>query len=158
MSLTRVQDVSVQDIHKRKKPRKHYVSSSVLLSFVLCQVATLLSPHVRESKTVLDSRFHTVDSRYCILQCLSVEFGFWSPIFSGIRIPWAVFLIPKPTISNSKAYDFPFQNKIFPDWGFGIPGRLLTSSLTPVPLIVRNQQGPNFPTTATPSKVSWKKL
>lgn len=36
MSLTRVQDVSVQDIHKRKKPRKHYVSSSVL-SLVLWQ-------------------------------------------------------------------------------------------------------------------------
>ena len=32
MSLTRVQDVSVHDIHKRKKPRKHYVSQCCPLS------------------------------------------------------------------------------------------------------------------------------
>ena len=69
MSLTRVQDISVQDIHKRKKPRKHYVSQYFFV--VLCLVASrhpFLAPgHVRESKTVLDSGLHAVDSRYCIL-------------------------------------------------------------------------------------------
>ena len=69
MSLTRVQDVSVHDIHKRKKPRKHYVSQYFCV--VLCLVASrhpFLAPgHVRESKTVLDSGLHAVGSRYCIL-------------------------------------------------------------------------------------------
>ena len=113
MSLTRVQDVSVHDIHKRKKPRKHYVSQYFCV--VLCLVATwqlvvlllsttttlgpFLAPgHVRESKTVLDSGLHAVGSRYCILQSLAVEIG---------------FRIPKTRIPES-------TRKIFPDslaWG-----------------------------------------
>ena len=41
----------------------------------------IFSPDVRESKTVLDSGFHTVDSGF---QYLSLELGFWIPVVSGI--------------------------------------------------------------------------
>ena len=51
-------------------------------------VAKTCSPHVRESKTVLDSGFHVVDSRFqipgTVFQYLSVELGFWTLIVSGI--------------------------------------------------------------------------
>ena len=46
----------------------------------------LIYPHVRESKTVLDSRFHSVDSVIQVLDLrfLSVEPGFRIRIASGI--------------------------------------------------------------------------
>ena len=34
-------------------------------------------------------------------QSLSVERGFWIPTFSGFRIPWAVFWIPEPRITQA---------------------------------------------------------
>ena len=45
-----------------------------------------LSPHVGESKTVLDSGFRTVDSgiQGTGFQYLSAELGFWIPIVSGV--------------------------------------------------------------------------
>ena len=52
------------------------------------------SPHVRISKTVLDSGFHTVDST-----------------FQGAGFPWEVFRIPKPSILD-------FTSKVFPDIPF----------------------------------------
>ena len=44
------------------------------------------SPHVGESKTVLDSGFRTVDSgiQGTGFQYLSAELGFWIPIVSGV--------------------------------------------------------------------------
>ena len=39
-----------------------------------------LSPHIRESRTVLDSGFRIPGTGF---QNLSVEFGFWIPIVSG---------------------------------------------------------------------------
>ena len=72
MSLTRVQDVSVHDIHKRKKPRKHYVSQYFCV--VLCLVASrhpfLVPGHVRESKTVywiLDCTLWVPGTVFCSL-------------------------------------------------------------------------------------------
>ena len=79
MSLTRVQDVSVHDIHKRKKPRKHYVSQYFCV--VLCLVASrhlFLAPgHVRESKTVLDSGLHAVG--FQVLYSVVFSSGNWIP-------------------------------------------------------------------------------
>ena len=88
------------------------------------------SPHVRKSKTVLDSGFHAVDSgfqefrircRFRIpdsgfavdsgFRTLSVEFGFQIPIVNGIRDP-------SSRIPDSKASDFATSRKSFPDSGF----------------------------------------
>ena len=65
-------------------------------------------PHVRESKTVLDSGFHAVDSGFKVLdsRSFSVEFRF--------RIPYAVFRIPKSRILDSSC-------KNFSDSGIRIP-------------------------------------
>ena len=65
-------------------------------------------PHVRESKTVLDSEFHAVDSGFKVLdsRSFSVEFRF--------RIPYAIFRIPKSRISDSSC-------KNFSDSGIQIP-------------------------------------
>ena len=81
MSLTRVQDVSVHDIHKRKKPRKHYVSQYFCV--VLCLVASrhpfLVPGHVRESKTVywiLDCTLWVPGTVFCSLQQWKLDSGF----------------------------------------------------------------------------------
>ena len=59
------------------------------------------SPHVRESKTVLDSGFHALNSGFSVLDSrLLVKFGFWIPIFS--RVPDSLSCIP-----DSKAQNFP---------------------------------------------------
>ena len=62
-------------------------------------------PHVRESKTVLDSGFHTVDFGFQVLDSSicqwNLKSGFQSLV--GFRILWAVFLIPKPRIPDSTA-------------------------------------------------------
>ena len=55
----------------------------------------ITSPHVRKSRTVLDSGFHSL---------------------LGFRIPWAVLRIPKPRIPDS-------ISKIFLDSGFPYMGR-----------------------------------
>ena len=47
-------------------------------------LSKIWSPHVRESKTVLDSGFHAVDSGFQILNSLSLELGFRIPIFRWI--------------------------------------------------------------------------
>ena len=62
-------------------------------------------------------------------QYLSVEVGFGISIVSGIRIPQAVFRIPKPRILDSISKIFPdsgFQNPDFLTWG----ETLLVSVLT----------------------------
>ena len=70
------------------------------------------SPHrVRESKTVLDSGFHTMDSGFRIpdtgFQSLSVELGLWIPGFSGI--PDSLSYSP-----DSKAQDSGFHCQNIP--------------------------------------------
>ena len=66
--------------------------------------ASNTSPHARESKTVVDSGFHAVESGFRAgtgRLCLSVELGFWIPIVS--RIP-----------ADSKAQDSGFSKQKFP--------------------------------------------
>ena len=69
------------------------------------------SPHVRESKTVLDSGFHITDSGFRIpgpgFQSLSVELGFRIPIASGIQD--SLRCVP-----DSKAQDSGFHKHTFP--------------------------------------------
>ena len=61
----------------------------------------IVSPHIRESKTVLDSGFQAVNSRSQMLDStLSVELGFRIPIVSRIL--------------DSKARDSGFQKQRFP--------------------------------------------
>ena len=68
---------------------------------------------LRESKTVLDSGLHTVDSGR--FQFLTLELGFRIPIVSGMMwIPWMGFRIPKPRIPDS-------TSKNFQDSGIRIP-------------------------------------
>ena len=61
-----------------------------------------LSPHVKESNTVLDSVFCTVDSgiQGTGFQYLSAELGFWIPIVSGVP--------------DFKTWDFRFHKQNFP--------------------------------------------
>ena len=59
----------------------------MMLHFVLTSLTPAYhSPHVRESKTVLDSGFHAVDIRILgtAFQSFSVELGLWIPKVSGI--------------------------------------------------------------------------
>ena len=72
---------------------------------VLCHV----SPHVRESKTLLDSGFHTVDSRFQLLdsRSFSGKLGFRIRIVSGIRDSYTC-------IPDSKAQDSRFHKQKFP--------------------------------------------
>ena len=74
------------------------------------------SPYERESKTVLDSRFHAVDSAVpgTGFQSLSMELGFWILIISGI--PDSLSCIP-----DSKAQHFHFHKQNFPDPRIRIP-------------------------------------
>ena len=67
------------------------------------------SPHVRESKTLLDSGFHAVDSGFHLLdsRSFSVELGFRIRIVSGI--PDSYTCIP-----DSKAQDSGFHKQKFP--------------------------------------------
>ena len=71
-------------------------------------VTKLPSPNVRESKTILDSGFHAVDSRFQLLDSSlcqwNLDSGFQSLV--GFRIPGAVFRIPKSKIPDS-SYWFP---------------------------------------------------
>ena len=77
-------------------------------------------PHVRESKTVLDSGFHTVDFGFQVLDSSicqwNLKSGFQSLV--GFRILWAVFLIPKPRIPDSTA-----KIARIPECGFLYMGR-----------------------------------
>ena len=59
-----------------------------------------------------------LDSRYWIMDSLSVELGIWITIVSEIQIPWSVFQIPKPRILDSTrniSHILDFKNKNFPD-------------------------------------------
>ena len=71
----------------------------------------LTPAHVSESKAVLDSWFHAVDSGFQVL-----DFWFWIPIFIWIRILFAVFWIPKISIRDSTR-KLPMRESGLPYWG-----------------------------------------
>ena len=87
----------------------------------------IFSPHVRESKTVLDSGFHTVDSGF---QYLSLELGFWIPVVSGILDSLSCFPDSKDQDSGFHKQKFLgfwiLQAKIsqIPESGFPYTGRI----------------------------------
>ena len=68
---------------------------------------TVFSPHVRESKTVLDSGFHAMDSGFQVMDSrISGTLG--HQILSLVRfwIPYDVFRVPKPRILESTSKNF----------------------------------------------------
>ena len=71
-------------------------------------LSTYDSPHVRESKTVLDSGFHAMDSGFSLLylKSFSEDLGFRIPIVSGILDSYSC-------IPDSKAQDSRFQKQNF---------------------------------------------
>ena len=72
------------------------------------------SPHVRESRTVLDSGFQVLDS--CLF-LWNLDSGFQSFIV-GFRIPCVVFRIPKANDSGFGKQNFPgFRNPDALTWG-----------------------------------------
>ena len=78
----------------------------------------VLVPHVRESKTFLDSGFHAVDSGFQLLDSRPFSEEIW------FRIPTPVFRIPRPRIPDSRSKNFQdsgFQMQNFPDSGIRIP-------------------------------------
>ena len=60
-------------------------------------IALLVSPYVRESKTVLESGFHALDSGFQVLLpgtiTLSVELGIWIPDSTSKKLPDSGILI-----------------------------------------------------------------
>ena len=74
-----------------------------LHNFPFAQYLYLFAPNVRESKTVLDSGFYFVDSRFLVLDfslCRwDLDSGFQSLVW--FPIPYGVFQIPKPRIPDS---------------------------------------------------------
>ena len=95
------------------------------------------SPHVRESKTVLDSGFHAVDSEFQLLDSRSytVELGFRIPIVSGI--PDSHSCIP-----DSNSQDSGFHKQKFPRF------RILHAKISRIPesgfLYMGRQRGRDF--------------
>ena len=70
-------------------------------------------PYVRESRTVLYSGFHTVDSGFQVLDSSICQWNLDSEfqLLVQFQIPWAVFRFPKPRIPDS-------MSKIFLDSRF----------------------------------------
>ena len=75
------------------------------------------SPHVRESKIVLDSGFHTVDSELQELAWIPVFVsGTWIPVFSGI--PDSLSCIPDSIAHYSGFYKEIFSGLRIPYMGY----------------------------------------
>ena len=81
--------------------RKHQSLFIYNMNLDVASENIIVSPHIRESKTVLDSGFQALNSRFQMLDStLSVELGFRIPIVSWIL--------------DSKARDYGFQKQRFP--------------------------------------------
>ena len=82
---------------------------SVLIALPSTSTMSPVSPHVRESKTVLDSGFNFVGPEFQVLlsTSFSVELGFRIPIVSGIVDSYSC-------IPYSKAQDSGFRKQKFP--------------------------------------------
>ena len=80
-------------------------------------ISGLCLHHIRESKTVLDSGFHTVDSGFRILCQKNLDSGFQSLV--GFQIP-IISGIPDSSccIPDSKAQDSGFHSENLLDFGF----------------------------------------
>ena len=98
------------------------IGTSVVNVDYIFNMWSLWSPHVRESKALLDSGFHAVDSGFHLLdsRSFSVELGFRIRIVSGI--PDSYTCIP-----NSKAQDSGFHKQKFPR--FRIPNAKISRIL-----------------------------
>ena len=81
-----------------------------------------LSPDESESKSVLDSGFHAVDSGFQVLDSTLCQWNLdsWFQYWLGFPILWTVLRIPKPRIPDS-------SNTIFTDSGIRIPLRYAKS-------------------------------
>ena len=77
--------------------------NKISLASFSCNSFHKTSPRVKESKTVLDSGLHAVDSGFQLLdsRSFSVELGF--------RIPTAIFRNPRPKIPDSTSKNFPYS-------------------------------------------------
>ena len=75
-----------------------------------------LSSDEKESKTVLDSGFHTADSRFQVLDSSLCRWNLdsWFQYLLKFRILWAVFRIPKPRIPDSSSTIFSGLESGFP--------------------------------------------
>ena len=76
----------------------------------ILQYLFLIGPHAKQSRTVLDSGFHAVDSRFQVLDSwFSYQWNLDSRLQSlvGFRIPLAEYRIPKPSIPDSAGKNFP---------------------------------------------------
>ena len=82
-----------------------YACSKSHVTLLTLTLLMQLSLHVKESKTVLDSGFHTVDSGFQVLDSSLCQWNLDSgfQLFTGFQIHWAVFRIPKPRIPDSQA-------------------------------------------------------
>ena len=76
-------------------------------------VTAKISPHIRESRAVLNSGFHAVDSGFRIPGTLFHIFfsGTWIP---GFWIRTALFRIPRPRILDSQAKISRIPESVFP--------------------------------------------
>ena len=116
--------------------RTGFVSSSVsascrrvilvLIALPSTSTMSLVSPHVSESKTVLDSGFNFVGSGFQVLlsTSFSVELGFRIPIVSGIPDSYSCFSgfqCPWFRITQAKISKIPESScKILQDSGFHV--------------------------------------
>ena len=86
---------------------------------------TGVSPHLRESKIVLDSGFHAVDSGFQVLYSRFLVSGTWIPIVSGIPD----FYAQDPWFSTPQFPDFGFHKKNFSDSEIWIPSLTLNTEV-----------------------------
>ena len=105
-------------IEKIKKEYKYKIVKDICL---LHQLFPLFytSPNVRESKTLFDSGFHAVDSRFQVINYRFFASGSWISIIIGIPDLLRSILDYKtrdPGFRNSR-----FQSKNFLDSGIPIP-------------------------------------
>ena len=122
------------------------IGTSVVNMDYIFNMWSLWSPHVRESKELLDSGFHAVDSGFHLLdsRSFSVELGFRIRIVSGI--PDSYTCIP-----DSKAQDSGFHKQKFPRF------RIPNAKISRIPESGFLYMG-RFMTNANVSALNWVKF
>ena len=70
-----------------------FYSSEKVLSAQVCSLASVSSPHVRESGAVLDSGFHAVDSGFRVLDSGFQHSGFRIPKRAGFHFFFPVLML-----------------------------------------------------------------
>ena len=100
---------------------KIHFKTDIFAAVAVVDAKAPYTPRVRESKTVLDYKSHSMDS---IFQSFSVELGFWIPFLSGIPDSLSCVLVSKAQDSGFNEQNFPgiwiLQAKIshIPEYGF----------------------------------------